>query len=387
MKRILLSLFTCVLLTITLSAQQTSGKLDIQLSQNILNPGDSLFITVDYKDSNSKKTNNSIATLELIIENEEGLRTDLRWPMINGRATGAIYLPDSFPRGKYKLLTAMQDRFFEVVGTINDNGKIGSIQAMLLTKSGDWDEQEVPVASDGKFTINNWLFEENAVLAFSPSDNSKRPLDIRISTQLDSSYKPLAVAGRAFYVGTPSSNEIKDLDQPIETSIESFSDQGTLLPAVVVTSTVKSRAEQFNEEYVSGMFRSGNERIISVMDDPSALGNTNIFNYLQGRVAGLQISPVGFNGGFARWRGSPVTFFIDEMRVAAQQVSVIPMADIAIVKAYPPPFFGAPGGGGAIAIYTRRGGETNFLPANRQVFKVRGYTPAATALDMNKFGL
>jgi hypothetical protein len=370
-----------------LSAQQKIGLLDIQLSQNIVKPGDSLFITVDYKDSNSKKPNNSLATLEIIIENEEGLRTDLRWPMINGRAAGAIYLPDSFPMGKYKLLTALQDRFFEVVGTIKDNGKTGSIKAMLLTKSGDWDEQKVPVASDGRFTINNWLFEDNAVLAFSPSDNSNRPLDIRISTQLDSSYKPLAVAGRAFYVGNPSSNEIRRLDQPVETSIETFSDQGTLLPAVVVTSTVNSRAEQFNEEYVSGMFRSGNERIISVMDDPSALGNTNIFNYLQGRVAGLQISPVGFNGGFARWRGSPVTFFLNEMRVAAQQVSVIPMADIAIVKAYPPPFFGAPGGGGAIAIYTRRGGEANFLPANRQVFKVRGYTPAATALEMKKFGM
>ncbi len=387
MKRILLSLFTCLLLKITLSAQQTYGKLDIQLSQNVLKPGDSLFITVDYTDSTSRKPINSLATLEIIIENEEGVRTDLRWPMINGRATGAIHLPDSFPNGKYKLLTALQDRFFEVVGTIKDNGKIRSIQAMLLTKSGDWDEQEVTVGADGKFTINNWLFEENAVLAFSPSDNSKRPLDIRISTQLDSSYKPLAVAGKAFYVGNPSSNEIQRLNQPIETSIENFSDQGSLLPAVVVTSTVKSRADQFNEEYVSGMFRSGNERIISVMDDPTALGNTNIFNYLQGRVAGLQISPVGFNGGFARWRGSPVTFFVDEMRVAAQQVSVIPMADIAIVKAYPPPFFGTPGGGGAIAIYTRRGGEANFLPANRQVFKVRGYTPAATTLEIKKFGL
>ncbi|MDO9373308.1 MAG: hypothetical protein Q7T76_02765 [Ferruginibacter sp.] len=55
------------------------------------------------------------------------------------------------------------------------------------------------------------------------------------------------------------------------------------------------------------------------------------------------------------------------------------MTDIAIVKAYPPPFFGAPGGNGGIAIYTRRGGEGNYLPANRRVFKVSGYTPAAIA--------
>lgn len=387
MKRTLISLLTCCVLAFTANAQQTTGQLDIHLSNKILKPGDSLFIKADYTDSNSKKPNNSLATLELIIENEEGLRTRLRWPMINGRATGSIYLPDSLPHGRYKLLTALQNRFFEVVGTINDNEKVSSIQAMLLTRSGDWDEQEVPVGSDGKFTISNWLFEDNAVLAFSGSKNNNRPLDIRISTQLDSSYTPLAVAGSAFYIGNPQPAEIKSLDQPVDASNESFSDQGTLLPAVIVTSTVKSRAQQFNEEYVSGMFRSGNERLISVMDDPTALGNTNIFNYLQGRVAGLQISPVGFNGGFARWRGSPVTFFLDEMRVAAQQVAVIPMADIAIVKAFPPPFFGTPGGGGAIAIYTRRGGDANYFPANRQVFKVKGYTPASTTLEMKKLGM
>lgn len=123
------------------------------------------------------------------------------------------------------------------------------------------------------------------------------------------------------------------------------------------------------------------------MNDPSALGFPNIFSYLQGRVAGLQIAPAGLGGGVARWRGSPVTFFMDEVRVAAQQIAGIPMTDIAIVKAYPPPFIGAPGGGGAIAIYTRRGSEVHYFPANRQVFKVRGYTPSATALSMNKLSM
>jgi hypothetical protein len=63
------------------------------------------------------------------------------------------------------------------------------------------------------------------------------------------------------------------------------------------------------------------------------------------------------------------------------------MTDITIVKAFPSPFFGAPGGGAAIAIYTRRGGEAAYLPTNKQVFKVRGYTPAATALTMNQLSM
>ena len=120
------------------------------------------------------------------------------------------------------------------------------------------------------------------------------------------------------------------------------------------------------------------------MDDPSAVGFYNIFNYLQGRVAGLQIAPAGFNGGRAWWRGSPVTFFLDEIRVPAQQIANIPMSDIAIVKAYPAPFIGAPGGGAAVAIYTRRGGSADYLPPNSQVFQVKGYSPSAMVLDMSK---
>ena len=383
----ILSLFTCLLLAVAVHAQPAKGQLDIQLNKNILQPGDSLLVRVDYKDGRGQTANQSPATLELVVENEEGLRTRLRWPVINGQASGALYLPDSLPRGKYTLLAGLQQRFFEVRGEIRDAGNIGSIQAMLLTKTGNWADQEVPVAPDGTFAIRNWLFEEDALMAFSGTKNNNQPLNIRISTQLDSSYAPLAVAGRSFYIGNPPPAVRQTLNQPVETSRAAFTDQGTVLPAVLVRTTAKSPAQQFNEEYVSGLFRSGDERLLSIMDDPSAFSAPNIFTYLQGRVAGLQITQAGFNGGVARWRGGPITFFLDEVRVSAQQIANIPMADIAIVKAYPPPFIGAPGGGGGIAIYTRRGGEVNYLPANRQVFKVRGYTPAATALNMNKLNM
>jgi hypothetical protein len=322
-----------------------------------------------------------------MIENEQGLRTRLRWPVINGEASGALYLPDSLPRGKYTLLAGLQQRFFEVVGEIQDAGNIGSIQAVLLTNTGGAADQEVPVAPDGTFAIRNWLFEEDALIAFSGTKNGNQPLNIRISTQLDSSFAPLAVAGRTFYIGNPPPPVRQSLNQPVETSAASFADRGIVLPAVLVRTTAKSPAQQFNEEYVSGLFRSSDERMLSIMTDPIAQSAPNLFNYLQGRVAGLQISQAGFNGGVARWRGGPVTFFLDEVRASAQQIASIPMTDIAIVKAYPPPFIGVAGGGGAIAVYTRRGGEANYLPANRQVFKVRGYTPASTALNMNKLSM
>ena len=154
------------LLAVSVQAQQSTGRLEIKLNKNIFKPGDSLFVTVDYKEGGGQLLNQSMATLELVIENEEGQRTRLRWPMIKGQASGAIFLPDSLPLGKYTLLAGLQQRFFEVIGQIKDARNIGSIQAMLLTKTGDWDEQEVSVAPDGTFAIRNWLFEDNAFLSF-----------------------------------------------------------------------------------------------------------------------------------------------------------------------------------------------------------------------------
>ncbi|MCG2616019.1 hypothetical protein LZZ85_17110 [Terrimonas sp. NA20] len=380
MKSILVLLYIALGLTASVEAQQAASRLDIKLNKNILQPGDSLFIQADYKDSGGQLSNQSLATLEIVIENEAGQRTRLRWPVIDGQATGTIFLPDSLRPGKYTLVAGLQQRFFEVIGQVKNAKNIGSIQAMLLTKTGDWDEQKIIVAQNGTFAIRNWLFEDNALLAFHETKDNRQSLNISISSQLDSSYQPLAVAGRTFYIGNPPAAVRSTLDKPVESPESLFTDRGTLLPAVIVKSIARTPSQQFDEQYVSGLFRSGNERLISVMDDPSAVGSTNIFNYLQGRVAGLQIAPTGV----ASWRGGPVTFFLDETRVSAQQIANIPITDIAIVKAYPPPFFGAPGGSGGVAIYTRRGGEASYLPSNRQVFKIRGYTPSATALDMNK---
>ncbi|RYY57295.1 MAG: hypothetical protein EOO05_18120 [Chitinophagaceae bacterium] len=372
-----------LLLANLLQAQNQSGQLEMKINKDIFRPGDSLAVTIEYANAGTLVRNPALATVELVVENEAGQRTRLRWPMLNSQASGSLLLPDSLAPGKYTLSAGLQQRFFEVVGKVKNEEQIGAIQAMLLTKDGNWDQQKVTVLPDGSFVIRNWLFEDNALLAFQRLGNDDRPMDISINTQLDSSYQPLAVTGRIFYIGNPPAGAKPDFNQPVKVDAGFFADRGDLLPAVIVKSSRKTVAQQFDEEYVNGLFRSADERLISIMDQPSALGFPNVLSYLQGRVAGLQISP---NGG-ARWRGGPVTFFLDEMRTSAQQIASVPMQDIAIVKAYPPPFLGSPGGGGGVAVYTRRGGEAGYLPSNRQVFRVRGYTPASTILNMDKLRL
>jgi MG2 domain. len=134
------------------------------------------------------------------------------------------------------------------------------------------------------------------------------------------------------------------------------------LEAVTVKARTKSKQQIMDERYTSGFFSGGDAVSFDLTDDPAALGAMNIFTYLQGRVAGLQITAGGGAGGTQlSWRGARPALFLNEMPVDVSQIENIPVADIAYVKAFRPPFFGATGGGagGAIAIYTKKGGETS----------------------------
>jgi hypothetical protein len=84
----------------------------------------------------------------------------------------------------------------------------------------------------------------------------------------------------------------------------------------------------------------------------------NALQYLQGKVAGLQIHGSGSEYTLDR-RGSTPALFIDEMPADVDLLTSIAMTDVAYIKVIDPPFMGAVGGGagGAIAVYTKKGGE------------------------------
>ena len=85
-------------------------------------------------------------------------------------------------------------------------------------------------------------------------------------------------------------------------------------------------------------------------------GNLNILDWLQGRVAGLQIMTVRNGNRMAFIRNSPAVIYLDDMRIDPSFLSMLPVNDIALVKIMKGPTAVMWGGqGGAIAIYTKRG--------------------------------
>ncbi len=137
---------------------------------------------------------------------------------------------------------------------------------------------------------------------------------------------------------------------------------GKVLETVTIKAKTKSPTQLMDEKYTSGMFSGGDAYEFDLVNDPMAASSYNIFNYLQGKVAGLQINTTS-NPPSLQWRGSTPLIFLDEMPTDADMISNISVSDVAYVKVLRPPFMGASGGsGGAIAIYTRRGGDRKAEP-------------------------
>ena len=119
-----------------------------------------------------------------------------------------------------------------------------------------------------------------------------------------------------------------------------------------------SPAEKLNDEYCTGLFKSYDGIIFDMQNEnESAISYNNILEWLNGRVAGLQIYytrdkiPVPFI------RNTKASIFVDESPVDPGVLNNISVADIAMIKIIKQPFVGAVGngGGGTIAIYTLKG--------------------------------
>ena len=142
-----------------------------------------------------------------------------------------------------------------------------------------------------------------------------------------------------------------------------------LLIATLITTTIcamaqtrlsspKSPKEILNDRYTSGLFKNAEGTIFDI-EKENVQSYFNILDWLEGRVAGLQVV-VSRNGGRVPViRGSAATIYVDEMRMDASFLNSLSVNDIGMIKVIKGPFAGAigNGGGGTIAIYTIRADE------------------------------
>jgi hypothetical protein len=124
---------------------------------------------------------------------------------------------------------------------------------------------------------------------------------------------------------------------------------------VNLSKSPNSRKEILNEQYASSLFKNAEGTIIDV-ENETVQGYLNILDWLNGRVAGLQIFVTRSGIRVPVIRGSAATIFVDEIQMDPSYLNFISVNDIGMIKVIKGPFAGAigNGGGGTIAIYTIR---------------------------------
>jgi len=126
----------------------------------------------------------------------------------------------------------------------------------------------------------------------------------------------------------------------------------------------KTIEEKLNDEYCTGLFKSADGKIFDMTDVDNAVSYLNILDWLEGRVAGLNIQQSRNGVSIPFIRGRVAGVYVDEMPVSLNFLASISNADIAMIKIIKTPFMGGfNGGGGAIAIYRLNAEEEEETPS------------------------
>lgn len=252
-------------------------------------------------------------------------------------------------------------------------GPASTIIVMLKQKDKEGQVLVLPLMKDGSFNDPNAIIFDTAKVHYQLQDKG-----IDGSLVQFMPYKLRVPAARRNWVATffpDTTGFAYHLMRNSEAFANAEKTKYKELEEVIVRAKGKSPVELMNERYTSGMF-SGEAIQLDLLSDPAAGSAIDIFTYLQGRVAGLQINGQGA-GASLNWRGGAPQLYIDEMPADVNFVSSLNVRDVAYIKAFRPPFMGGfNGANGAIAIYTRRGGDVQNEPTKSlSSTRIEGYTP------------
>jgi hypothetical protein len=259
---------------------------------------------------------------------------------------------------------------------------------LVQTKDSAFNSFVARTDNKGIFEVDGLFFEDTATVYIrnNAEKNRDKRLQVEMMTiQITEKYKypvnaALLSSSIPFYL--KQSIPQKAVTRP-ETILDIDSNV-IMLEELVLTSKARSPQEQVESQYSKGIFSSGARTSLDFVNNPSANQSGNIFDYLKGRYSYMQVlgnypnyslvyramRSLG-SGGFI-----PMNLFLDEFPADATMLSTIPMREIALVRIYSS---GIMGNGGALAVYTKRGGDeskTNKLFENMTKLVVPGFSRA-----------
>lgn len=267
-----------------------------------------------------------------------------------------------FPEIKYPRDTSYLSLAGKVIGaTPQQLKKAGDIILMITQKNSGTETFTIPVEPNGYFNDPSLILFDTAHIFYDFAGKKALP---KISVQ----FMPGVLPPFSNYFEAPSfsNNYLNDssgnryhlqLSKEAEEQMKYF--KGKVLENIEIKSKIKSKMEQVNDKYTSGLFKKGNATELDLLDDPLATSYTDIVSYIQGKVPSLY-----FQGGKFLWmrnrsgENGPA-LYLNEMQTTYDVISSLAVANVAYIKIFRPGFVGGAGSGtgGAIVIYTKSGSD------------------------------
>ncbi len=365
------------LLLLTSTTVLGSDSLQVSLSASKLVKGDTLEFACTIPDYKALQLPS--ATLNVWIEDiAKTKRWKYRYPIINGEVQASLTVSDKIPDGRYAVTFLVQRGFLKMYGEVMEhNKKDTAITYMMITKNkkGTYFDN-ARVAADGSFRLKSTLFADSAFFIFSPAVKSKNNyLNIHIETPLDSFFMPVLQQTTFITVGNPLLLPSNQTDTTRYTfNIDPYADS-TFLPNVTVTAKIKSKLQQYDEEYSRGAFQNNEAIVFDGLGKDDIARSSGILVFLQGKIPGMTIEKDADGIDIAKWRNEIAEIYLDEFRVDNISQTFIAPTEVAMIKVYRPPSYLSSfnGGAGAIAIYTKKGTFAS-NGNNRHSFIIKGYT-------------
>ncbi len=286
--------------------------------------------------------------------------------------------------GKFPQIKHRPGDYIDVNGQINGLTRTelaGKELTGIFEVEGKQEFISIPVDPTGKFNLSGLLFYDTAKLYYQFNNDKDKVLtskaNFEIKNNLHKAAVPFKPDTNAVYqtVVPPKEVLVKNIDIANKNqSVRDARNKVQTLDAVTVTARQKTKAQEMDEKYASGLFSGGDATTFVIEDDLMAQGMMSVLQYLQGRVAGLQITGSGAQMSMS-WRGGTPSLFLNEMISSVDMIQSLPMTNVAMVKVFRPPFMGAPGGGGggAIAVYTKKGEAIRSNVKGLDFSKIPGY--------------
>ncbi|RPE05651.1 hypothetical protein EGT74_25080 [Chitinophaga lutea] len=266
---------------------------------------------------------------------------------------------------KYPQLTYPYEQGINITGTARTaggqlvtDGQVSFLIRIPVDSSSAF--ASAPVNPQGKFALTNMLFSDTANVYFQGNMTNKKwkDVDVKFDRHFFDVYNSVKTPVPLLPPPPMDNRVLKNYLATVNEGIgvnKMINNRTIYLKEVNINARKPAPSETTEKRYASGMFSGGDGYTFDLTEEnPTSF---NVFQYLQSRVPGLQIGGDISNPTLS-WRGGAPGIYLDQMPVDVSMVSTIPMSDVALIKVFRPPFMGGMGGGnGAIAIWTRRGGD------------------------------